>query len=222
MSHHERLTVANIRANILEMIVEKTVWLFHRVEQRSPADFARHYVENHAVLGRNLCRMVRGYTVNIVQQQDGPNAVTEHWVDDVVDFLNPEKNYDSPEDRKQVFDDDRSLIDHSKTSLYLVEQEIETVPGTQLATEIGEETPEAKVIVFYRDAEDVPRPPSNARRVVDNLVSSALVMEERGRVRIPSDIAVIRMLWGVDAKEISGTRVVEVKEYRQIAAPNWD
>lgn len=200
--------------------LEKTIWLFHRVDQRSPSDFAQHYVEHHAILGRALCRMVLGYTVNIVDR-DGPNAVTEHWVDNVVDFLDPKKNYDSPEDRKRVFEDDQTLIDHSKTSLYLVEKEVVVVAGAPLDTPFGSETPESKVVVFYRDASDIPAPPPSARRVVDNVVSHALTMADRGRVRIPSDIAVIRMIWGMNAEEIGTEDALSVKEYRQIAAPHW-
>jgi hypothetical protein len=199
--------------------MEKIIWLFHRVGQRSAANFADHYVNHHAVLGRQLCRMMDGYSVNIVKDIDGPNAVTEQWVKNVGDFFDVTKNFDTPEDRRKIFEDDRSLIDHSKTRVFVAREE-SVIDGKLTDAPMGTKSPDSKIVLFYPSIADARRHTVDARKVVDNHVDGELVMSEGGRVRMPSDTAVIRMAWGVESREMpEGLGALTVDEYRQIAPP---
>lgn len=204
--------------------MERVVWLFHRVESRPHLDFVEHYVKHHAVLGRELCRMLKGYTVNIVSaghenRGESPDAVTEHWVADVVDFLDIEKNYDSPEDRQRVFEDDRTLIDHAFTKVYVGRDRV-VVPGPLPEAVTGERTATDKLVLLYPSAAAAETDIVPGTRVVDLVVDGELVMAERGKKRVPSDIAVIRTAWGLASHTPPpGVRVLAVEEYRQIEAP---
>jgi len=54
--------------------MEKTIFLFRKHRDRSAADFARHYIHNHAPLGGRLTRCLLGYTVNIVDRTGGADV----------------------------------------------------------------------------------------------------------------------------------------------------
>ena len=202
--------------------MEKTVFLFRRKASRTRAGFRRHYIETHAPLGARLTRCLLGYTVNIVETEGGPDAVTEHWLPAAMDLLTPETAYASREDFEAVVADDRSLFDSFE--LYVVDREVEVVPGDPSNTRPGQASPGVKLIWFYADASQAPPPPPWARRVVDNHVREKLVFaEEGGRKAIAPEFSLIRMAWAQDPATVgSGAdAALVVTEYRQIPAPAW-
>jgi hypothetical protein len=205
----------------------KPVFLFIRNPARTEADFADHYIHNHAVLGRNLQRTIRGYTVNIVQNtgQGRPDAITEVWVPMTSDG-SPDFSTATPDERRIVVDDDRTMFDRAGKSggqlgggPYIVKREVTVLAGDPLPWTLGEATPEYKTILFYRNAADVPaKPPAGARRVVDGYVSHIGIGAERSR----ADIAVFRSIWSAQPLHVTGVDSVQMKEYRQIIPPVTD
>jgi hypothetical protein len=199
--------------------MEKTIFLFRRHKARSPDNFAAHYIGNHAPLGARLTRCLRGYTVNIVDGEGGPDAITEHWVDRASDLLTPEIAYATTADFQAVVADDRSLFD-GMAELYVAVEEI-VHGGAPLDVPLAAPTPETKVVWFFADADAAPPIPAAARRVVDNRIGYRLVFTERGREKVASEIGLIRMAWGPGLPG-SGPDLAKgtvVREYRFIAAP---
>jgi hypothetical protein len=201
--------------------MEKTIFLFKRHKNRDREDFAHHYVTNHAPLGTRLTRCLLGYSVNIVERDCEYDAITEHWVSLASDLLTPEIAYATPEDFEAVVRDDRTLFDGS--DLYVATKETYPVPGEPLASPLGAQTPEAKLIWFYGDAAAAPPPPPAARRVVDNHIGYKLVWKPEGRLSIAPDIRLIRMAWGasVEAFGADTTAAIVVREHCFIAPPRW-
>lgn len=203
--------------------MEKTIFLFTRTASRSRENFGQHYVNNHAPLGRRLTRVLRGYTLNLVQNRNWPDAVTEHWVGAAMDLLTPSIAYARRQDFEEVLADDRTLFDAFR--LYVVTGEKEVIHGQPLASPVGEVTPEFKVVWAFPDAGAAPAPPPGARRVVDNVVGHELVHMEDGRwERVAADVAVFRMAWAPDLKRIASGDCLIVSEYRQIPSPEpgWE
>ena len=201
--------------------MEKTVFLFQRNLNRDPDDFARHYIGNHAPLGKKLTRTLLGYAVNIIKSDAPIDSVTEHYVDQALDLVTPEISYATPEDFQQVLEDDRSFL-HDDKPLYVVVSETERVAGEPLDSPLGEKTPEAKAIWFFANADDVPAPPAGARRVVDSTVGYRLQHTGGGWERLPPDIAVIRSAWASDVSRLGDTsNALVVDEYRMIPVPQW-
>jgi hypothetical protein len=202
--------------------MEKTIFLFRRHPDRTPGDFARHYVTSHAPLGARLTRCLRGYTVNIAEGGHEWDAVTEHWLPAAADILTPDVAYATPEDFQAVLADDRTLFDGS-FNLYVAVGEDAVVPGDPLDSPLAARTPEAKLIWFYPDAASVPPPPAGARRVVDNRIGYRMGADETGIAPVPSDIGIIRMAWGpsVEAFGADAQGAIVTNEYRFIAAPEW-
>lgn len=202
--------------------MEKTIFLFRRHPHRSPEDFAHYYVNNHAPLGARTTRCLQGYTVNIVEGERGPDAITEHWLQAATDILTPGIAYATPEDFQAVLADDRTLFDGA-FRLYVGVEEIQIVPGRPLDSPLRARTPETKLIWLYPDASTVPPPPAAARRVVDDRIGYRLSADEKGFVRHAPDIAVVRSAWGpsVEAFGDDASDAIVVQEYRFIAAPEW-
>ncbi|HKT84744.1 MAG TPA: hypothetical protein VJQ77_01515 [Novosphingobium sp.] len=202
--------------------MEKSIFFFRRKPDRTPEDFAHHYITNHAPLGKRLTQGLRGYTVNIINTDGFPAAVTEHWVPDVMHLLTPSRAYASAEDFNQVLQDDQSLF--SGFDLYVVTQERTVVPGPTIDSPLEQRTPGTKLIWTYADAGNLPPPASSAYRVVDNLVSHKLVLTDSYDWEVAdAGFEIIRMAWTVDddlGKEASGA--LSAAEYRFIAAPSWD
>jgi hypothetical protein len=201
--------------------MEKTIFLFQRKRQRSPADFARHYIEQHAPLGARLTQCLLGYTVNIVSTEGGPDAITEHWLPAAMDLLTPDKAYATREHFEAVVADDRSLFDSFQ--LYVIVEETYPIPGEPLDTPLGQVTPETKLVWMYQYAE-APPPPAGARRVVDNHVGYKLVYEGKERKRVAPDFQLIRMAWApsLDSIGSAASEAILVKEHRFIPAPRWE
>lgn len=201
--------------------MEKTIFLFRKHPDRSDADFARHYIHNHAPLGARLTRCLLGYTVNIVEKPGGPDAVTEHWLPQAKDLFTPDVAYATREDFEAVVADDRTLF--GGFDLYIVVEETYPVEAEPLDAPAAQRTPEAKVIWLYPDAASAPPPPPGARRVVDNRVGSKLVYEGATRVSVAPDIGLIRMAWGPDASALAAAApgAIPVAEHRFIPAPLW-
>lgn len=202
--------------------MEKTIFLFRRKDGVSRAEFDEHYIQVHAPLGKRLTRCLLGYTVNLVQNRERPDSVTEHWVPAAMDILTPSKAYASMEDFQQVFTDDRSFI--GDMDLYVVESEEHVVAAEPLDSPLGQETCEAKAIWFYEKDSDVPPPPPGARRVIDNHVSRKMVYQNDGNWdSLAPGIAVIRMAWAPDFDRFGAdlADAIRVREYRFIPAPDW-
>ena len=203
--------------------MEKTIFLFRRKASRSRDDFKQHYIHAHAPLGARLTRCLLGYTVNIVATEGGPDAVTEHWLPKATDLLTPTVAYATPEDFQQVVADDRTLFDGF--GLYVVDRETYVVPGAPLDGPLGQATPEAKIVWFYRDADQAPPPPAGARRVVDNRVRCKLVFTEDGaRAEVAPEFALIRMAWAPDLAQLGAAAhdALVVEEHRMLTPPIWD
>lgn len=201
--------------------MEKTVFLFRRHPARSRDNFGRYYIQNHAPLGARLTRCLRGYTVNLVQSESRFDAITEHWVPEAMDILTPEKAYATQEDFDEVLRDDQSLF--SGFDLYVVDQEIETMPGAALDSPLRQPTPEMKFLWFYRDAQAARPPPPGARRVVDNRVRTKLVFNDGACEAVAPEFALIRMAWAPSAGHLGpyASDALVLEEYRFIPAPAW-
>lgn len=203
-----------------ERTMEKTIFLFERHPDRSKPDFDRHYIENHAPLGTRLTRCLRGYSVNLVDGEGGPDAVTEHWLDNATDLLTPEIAYATREDFEAVVADDRSLF--SGSTLYVVDAETYPVDNGALVSPLGQQSPGVKLFWFYRDAASAPPPPSGACRVVDNKVAYRLVFEDGTRKRVPAEFGLIRMAWALEAQNVEGAEsALKTREFRFVPAPHW-
>jgi hypothetical protein len=200
--------------------MEKTIFLFKRHANRSREDFAQYYIHNHAPLGAKLTRSLLGYTVNIVENEEGPDAITEHWLGAAMDLLTPDIAYATREDFDAIVADDRTLFSHSL--LHVVVEE--NSPTAELReAPLGTQTPEIKFIWLYADARSAPPPPQGARRVVDNRVGYKLVFEDGERKQVAPDFELIRMAWAASADAL-GQDVADAiiaKEYRFIPAPRW-
>ena len=203
--------------------MEKSLFFFRRKPDRTPENFAHHYITNHAPLGKRLTQGLRGYTVNIIETDGFPAAVTEHWVPDVMHILTTSLAYASAEDFKQVYEDDQSLF--SGFDLYVVTQERVLVPGPPIDSPLARRTPGTKLIWTYPDAENLPPPPSCAYRVVDNVVSHKLVMTDSCDWEVADPgCQIIRMAWTFDAGSLDEDTAgaLSAAEYRFIAEPSWD
>ena len=197
--------------------MEKTIFLFTRKATRSRKDFGKHYIGNHAPLGRRLTRGLLGYTVNLVQNRDWPDALTEHWVHAAMDLLTPSIAYAQQQDFEEVLTDDISLFDGFR--LYVVTAEFLIVSGELLDSPLGELTPECKAVWTFHDASALPQAPRKARRVVDNFVSYELVHTGNGKwEKRAADVAVFRMAW-TSGPDGPNDECMIVDEYRQIPCP---
>ena len=203
--------------------MEKSIFLFGRNQDRSPAEFRHHYINNHAKLGKRLTRCLQGYTVNLIDTDGDPAAVTEHWVPTVMDLLTPAIAYASMDDFNEVFVDDQSLFNGFE--LYVVTSEIVVVDGPIPASPLEQATPGVKLIERLADAADLPAPNPAAVRVVDNVVSHKLTMtEDYNWIEGEAEMAIIRMSWFADGNDLpgAGERGWLTQEYRFIAPPAWD
>lgn len=202
--------------------MEKTLFFFRRNPQRDPQDFEQHYINNHAKLGKRLTRCLLGYTVNIVKSANGPDAITEHWVPRAMDILTPDIAYASVDDFNEVLVDDRTMF--SGFELYVVVDQIETVPGPQPDTPLETATPGVKLIWTYADAASAPPPPASACRVLDNIVGYRLVHDGQGWQRLAPDFRLVRMAWVDDVTQAgpAANTAIVTTEYRFIPAPQWE
>jgi hypothetical protein len=202
--------------------MEKTVFLFQRHRNRSREDFAHHYINAHAPLGAKLTRSLLGYTVNLVQSDNGPDAITEHWLPKAMDLLTPDVAYATRQDFEAVVADDRTLF--SDFVLHVVVEETYPISAEPSAAPLGTQTPETKAIWLYANAKSAPPPPQAARRVVDNRVGYKLVFEDGKRKQVAPDFELIRMAWaaGEAAYGAEAADAIIVKEYRFITPPRWE
>ena len=202
--------------------MEKTIFLFKRHKDRSREDFAHHYINNHAPLGARLTRCLLGYTVNIVDNNNGPDAITEHWLGAAMDLLTPDIAYATREDFNAVVADDRTLFDGF--SLYVVVEETYPISAEPRHAALGSKTPESKLVWLYPNAKVAPPPPTGARRVVDNRVGYKLAYVNGIRTQVAPDVELIRMAWfsSADALGQQAADAVKVSEYCFIRAPVWD
>lgn len=203
--------------------MEKSIFLFSRKQDRSPAEFKQHYINNHAKLGKRLTRCLQGYTVNLIETEGNPAAVTEHWVPTVMDLLTPAIAYASMDDFNEVFVDDQSLF--SGFELYVVTGENLVVDGSVPLAPLEQCTPGVKLIERLVDTTDLPAPHPAAVRVVDNIVGHKLTMtEDYNWIEGEAEMAIIRMSWFTDGKDLpgAGEKGWLTQEYRFIAPPAWD
>jgi hypothetical protein len=185
--------------------MDKVIFLFWRKDGVHRQDFFSHYIEVHSPLGLRLTLNLNGYTVNLVETEGGPDAITEIWTTSAADFRDPSKSYASQADADQVLNDHKSFI--GRTDIYVVEERV--LWGEPLDTPLREATPEAKLGWLFRHGDSQPQPPPGARRVVDNRVRQQLVPAS-------PDLAMIRMAWAADVGQIGDTAsdALQVREYR--------
>lgn len=201
--------------------MQKTVFFFHRHPDRDIEDFRRHYLGNHAILGRRLTRILRGYTVNLVvgDGSHGPDAVTEHWVDDAMDLVRQEISYASDEDARAVATDDRTLFT-GMAEPYVVVEEREIVPRDAYAYPLEKATPGFKIVTLHEDPDDLPEIASGATRVVDGIVGHVLRWSGESFSEAPSNVAVIRMTW-TDSDHGHPDGAIVTREHRFITPHPW-
>jgi hypothetical protein len=201
--------------------MEKTIFVFQRHKDRSKADFAQHYIECHAPLGARLTRVLLGYTVNIVNESTGPDAITEHWMPKAEELLTPDRAYATREDFEAVVKDDRTLF--SSNALYVAVRETQPIPGDAPLVEPGQPTPQTKLIWLYADAATAPPPPAWALRVLDNHIGYQLVSTDTGRKQVESPYQLIRMAWAPLGAVLDSvpSGAICVTEYTFIRAPEW-
>jgi uncharacterized protein (TIGR02118 family) len=119
--------------------VQKLIFVFGRKPGLSHDEFARHYLEVHAPLGRRVTRAMAGYVVNLVEQADERDsnvpeldAITEIWTPSVEEFFDPAHAFTSPEDGRELMADHDSFI--GPMHAYLVSEElVEPADGTALS-----------------------------------------------------------------------------------------
>lgn len=203
--------------------MEKSIFLFRRNPNRGPDDFEHHYINNHALLGKRLTRCLRGYTVNLVGGGGFPAAVTEHWVPTVMDLLTPSIAYDNMDDFNAVLVDDQSMF--SGFDLYVVTGEELVAGGPIPEAPLEQATPGAKLIEHIASLENRPSPNPKAVRVVDNVVSHRLTMnEDYSWNRSEPEMGLIRMSWFADIQDVGeiGPDAWLTREYRFIEPLAWD
>lgn len=197
--------------------MEKTIFLFTRKATRSRKDFGKHYIGNHAPLGRRLTRGLLGYTV-----KSGPEQRLAGRIDGA---LGPRR--DGPSDAFECLRSTTGFRGGSRRrhltlrwiSLYVVTAEKEIVSGELLDSPLGELTPECKAVWTFHDASALPQAPRKARRVVDNFVSYELVHTGNGKwEKRAADVAVFRMAW-TSGPNGPNDECMIVDEYRQIPCP---
>ena len=216
---------STVSASSKDTANEKVIWLFGRRKDYSRDYYQRHYVEKHAPLGVRLTRGRPGYTVNLVETEGGPDAITEQWVTSAENLSAPEQIYDKPEDFAQV----RADRMNDRRDLYVVDERI--LRGMPVDSPLGRPNPAAKVVWFYDDAANAPPPPAGAQRVVDNRVLRYVARDEQNAPRDrrsgawparPSRVALIRMAWAADLGQIEGASDgLVVTEYRFLPSP-WE
>ena len=202
--------------------MEKSIFLFKRHPNRSPDDFKHHYINNHALLGKRLTRCLLGYTVNLMEGEGYPAAVTEHWVPTVMDILTPSIAYENMDDFQAVLEDDQSLF--SGFELYVVTGEKLVVGGGIPSAPLDQLTPGVKLIQRIAGGGNLPSPHPEAVRVVDNIVSHKLTLaDDFSWNKSEPEMGLIRMSWFKDRAAIGETEEGDwlTQEYRFIAPPPW-
>lgn len=195
--------------------MEKTLFFFTRKASRDKADFDSHYIGNHAPLGKKLTFCLKGYTVNLVDSDGGPDAITEHWVDHAMDLLTREKSYATLEDAQQVWDDDSTLFDGFE--LYVIDHERVTVDGAEQEAPLEQATPGVKIISTHPDFDAAPPPPASARRVVDCRIKEKLLHQNGGWVSATPEFRLVRMAWA-DTAQGADENAIVTREHRFIRA----
>jgi hypothetical protein len=187
--------------------MDKLIFLFQRREGLTRRQFCDHYLDVHAPLGMRLTQTMRGYTVNLVDTEGGPAAITEIWTPSAADFLDPTRAFASASDAAELIADHDSFIGPFES--YVVEEHV--VRGGVLAAPLGRRTSGVKLVSLHCEAENLPVPPASSRRVVDHRVLKVLTPGAR-------DLARIRMVWAPDAEGLGplGADAALVREYRQL------
>lgn len=197
--------------------MEKTIFLFKRHADRPREDFAEHYVSVHAILGRTLTHSLKGYTVNLVNNRNWPDAVTEHWADKAFEVYTPSIGYETKADFEKVLVDDKTMF--SGYELYIVGREDVVIDGPLPVFAQGDLTPLIKAVWLYRNRADVPPPPLGALRVVDNhVIARRRATGDGWWASAEPDYPLIRMAWANSVGTLgdhAGDALL-VKEYRQI------
>ncbi|HEY7136122.1 MAG TPA: EthD domain-containing protein [Acidimicrobiia bacterium] len=136
--------------------MQKLIFLFGRKPGLSHDEFARHYLEVHAPLGRRVTRAMAGYVVNLVEHVDERgarlpelDAITEIWTPSVEDFFDPALAFTSAEDGRELLADHESFI--GPMHAYLVAEHTPKMEPAVSAT--GSRTPGVKHIALVGPAD---------------------------------------------------------------------
>jgi hypothetical protein len=127
------------------------------------------------------------YTVNLRDRADrapeGVDAITETWTNSVVDFMNPDRSFASPEDAQRLMNDHNSFIG-DPYDVYVVEERV--AKGLARAAPHGERSPGSKLVVAVRGGTDIAdrlapiADRGDVTRYVHNTVASPLATHAYG------------------------------------------
>jgi hypothetical protein len=185
--------------------MDKLMFFFTRKAGLTHAEFAEHYLQEHAPLGMRLTVTMAGYTVNLVDGDDTVDAVTEIWTASAADFFDPAKSFASEDDAKAMMADHDSFI--GPYDAYAVEER--AVHGDVPLGAAGARTSGAKLIVRYGDGDTVPAVPDGVRAVVDHRIVQSLTPDAPA-------LAVVRSIWLDPGVAVSVDGALTVDEHRQM------
>ncbi len=195
-------SVETAPAIALPAVKDKMIYLFTRRAGMVREEYQRAYRELHSPLGMQYFRNVIGYTVNFVNSEGGPDAVTELWVPSAAEQMNPSNSLTpyQPEDMARVEADRRARAGNAMVGFIVDEQ---VIRGERIASDPGR-TPGVKIIWLYHRGDAVPPPPQGGWRVVDNRVRSNPDGPAINGVwkEGTSDIVLIRMVWAAKLSDL--------------------
>ena len=189
--------------------MDKVIFLFTRKDGTTREEFFEHYLDVHSLLGMRLCTKMDGYTVNLTDEyrpgDDGPDAITEVWTEDVDAFLDPKRSFASEADMIELWTDDRSFIGPSLP--WVVEETL--TRGDRPVGELRTRTPGVKRVSMWigdRRPESGPA----VTRVVEQRVVRALAPDA-------PEVDVFVTEWAPSVDDLAAVDVPAyvVSEYRQ-------
>lgn len=139
---------------------EKLVCLIQRSPRLDRVEFCRRYLKEHATLVLRHYSNLRGYVVNLSEEEGednsgrpGADAVVELWLDSVEDFTDRSRRYGSPEGKAVVEETAAALI--GSTVVYHVDERVQK--DYQRSWDDGERSPGVKMFYLVRRLEGLSR-----------------------------------------------------------------
>jgi hypothetical protein len=154
--------------------MDKLLFLMHRKDGLTRAEFFEHYLQVHTLLGLRYCTLMDGYTVSLTDGVDpgpgGPDAFTEVWTRDASAFLDPSRAFRNEAEMRELLADDRSFIGRGLP--WIVEERL--VHGDWPAGTPRERTRGIKRVSLHTGRSRPPLAPG-VTRVVEQRVVKAIV-----------------------------------------------